>query len=187
MRACPSALPSSIIAPDAPTVQTSHFLLGPLRSLLCSNPVDCSHSRKSLSSQWHSVPLLWALLPSFPHLPFSHPAMISSHWLQEPAQQVSQVLGVLTGSYFRVAALKATLGIPLPRYPYNSGHSLASIVWFKYLLHQLKLLDYHFSYYFTASYFYLLNIFAARGYWGGGLWKHKDWDNKIEKLGTRSN
>lgn len=42
-----------------------------------------------------------------------------------------------------------------------------------------ELLDYHFSYYFTASYFYLLIIFAAWGYWEGELWKHKDWNKKI--------
>lgn len=186
IRVHPSALPSSLIAPNAPTVQSSHFHLDPLRSLLCLNPLGCSHSRSSLTSQGHSVPLLWALLPSFPHLSFAHPAMISSHWLHEPAQQVSQVLGVLTG-YFRVFAFEATLGIPLPRYPYDSGHSLASIAWFKYLWHQLKLPDYHFSYYFTASYFYLLNIFAAWGYWeGGGYESIKTRIIKLEKLGTRS-
>lgn len=153
MRTHPSALTSSIIAPNEPTVQTSHFLLDPLRSLLFSNPVGCSYSRKSLSSQWHSVPLLWALLL------VSHisPSLIQPTWSHPTTTRASSAgltgTGCAQGSYFRVFALEATLKIPFPRYPYDSSHSIASIVWFKYLLHQLKLLDYHVSYYFTASYF----------------------------------
>lgn len=92
-----------------------------------------------------------------------------------------------TGSYFRVFALEATLGIPLPGYPYDSGHSLASIVWFKYLLHQLNSLTITFHIILLLHIFIYLLSLQPEATGKGSYGSIKTGIRKFEKLGTRSN